>query len=314
MFVGGTSFGFMNGANFQKNASDHYAPQTTSYDYDAVLDEAGRPTPKFALFRDAIARVTGVQPPALPTPIRFAELPATPLRESASLWDNLPAPAATTDTPQPMERYGQAYGYILYRTTVTGPRKGSLYLGEVRDYARVYVDRKLAGSAERRLQQVAVDVDIPAGPHTVDVLVENGGRINYGTHLPDGRAGLVDPVLLDGKPLTRWQTFSLPMDDPSKLTGWTTAKVDGPAFHRGTVKIGTPTDTFLDMQAFGKGVAWANGHNLGRHWKIGPQRALYFPAPMQRKGENSVIVFDLDSAADASVRGVKGQVWGAPSN
>ncbi|WP_068833389.1 glycoside hydrolase family 35 protein [Xanthomonas graminis] len=312
MFVGGTSFGFMNGANFQKNASDHYAPQTTSYDYDAVLDEAGRPTPKFALFRDAIARVTGVQPPALPKPIRFAELPATPLRESASLWDNLPAPAATTDTPQPMERYGQAYGYILYRTTVTGPRKGSLYLGDVRDYARVYVDRSLAGSAERRLQQVAVDVDIPAGPHTVDVLVENGGRINYGTHLPDGRAGLVDPVLLDGKPLTGWQTFSLPMDDPSKLTGWTTAKVEGPAFHRGTVKIATPTDTFLDMQAFGKGVAWANGHNLGRHWNIGPQRALYVPAPMQRKGENSVIVFDLDSAAEASVRGVKGQVWSAP--
>lgn len=45
MFIGGTSFGFMNGANFQGNPSDHYAPQTTSYDYDAVLDEAGRPTP-----------------------------------------------------------------------------------------------------------------------------------------------------------------------------------------------------------------------------------------------------------------------------
>jgi beta-galactosidase len=39
---------------------------------------------------------------------------------------------------------------------------------------------------------------------------------------------------------------------------------------------------------------------------------LYFPAPFQRKGENSVIVFDLDNAAGASVRGVKGQVWSAP--
>ena len=75
---------------------------------------------------------------------------------------------------------------------------------------------------------------VAAGTHTVDVLVENGGRINYGAHLPDSRAGLVDPVLLDGKPLTGWQTFALPMDDPSKLTGWTTAKIDGPAFHRGT--------------------------------------------------------------------------------
>jgi len=104
------------------------------------------------------------------------------------------------------------------------------------------------------------------------------------------------------------------MDDPSKLKNWTTAKVEGPAFYRGTVKIGTPTDTFLDMQAFGKGFAWANGHNLGRHWKIGPQRPLYFPAPMQRKGENSVIVFDLDSAEGASVRGAKSQVWSTPGN
>ncbi|WP_045770374.1 glycoside hydrolase family 35 protein [Xanthomonas albilineans] len=312
MFVGGTSFGFMNGANFQKNPTDHYAPQTTSYDYDAVLDEAGRPTPKFALFRDAIARVTGIQPPALPAPQHFAELVDTPLRESASLWDNLPPAAATTDIPQPMERYGQAYGYILYRTSVTGPRKGSLYLGEVRDYARVYVDHALAGSADRRRQQVAVDVDIPAGTHTLDVLVENSGRINYGTHLPDGRAGLVDPVLLDGKSLSGWQTFPLPMDDASTLHGWTSAKVDGPAFHRGILKIAAPADTFLDMRAFGKGFAWANGHNLGRHWNIGPQRTLYFPAPWQRQGDNSVIVFDLDTSRHASVRGGKTQVWSQP--
>ncbi|RBH67972.1 beta-galactosidase, partial [Xanthomonas oryzae pv. oryzae] len=178
MFIGGTSFGFMNGANFQNNPSDHYAPQTTSYDYDAIVDEAGRPTAKFALMRDAIARVTGVQPPALPAPIATTTLPDTPLRESASLWDNLPAPIAI-DTPQPMEHFGQDYGYILYRTTVTGPRKGPLYLGDVRDVAHVYLDQTPVGSVERRLQQVSTAVDIPAGHHTLDVLVENSGRINY---------------------------------------------------------------------------------------------------------------------------------------
>ncbi|KAF1722767.1 glycoside hydrolase family 35 protein [Pseudoxanthomonas wuyuanensis] len=308
MFIGGTSFGFMNGANLQGNPSDHYAPQTTSYDYDAALDEAGRPTPKFALFRDAIARATGVQPPPLPAPLRFSALPKATLRESASLWDNLPAPIAS-DTPLPMEAYGQDYGYILYRTTVTGPRKGDLYLGEVRDYARVYLDRKLAGSVERRLQQVSLTLDVPAGEHTLDVLVENSGRINYGPRMADGRAGLVDPVLLDGEQLLDWQAFPLPMRSPDSLQGWTTARIEGPAFHRGNVRIASPADVWLDMAAFGKGFAWVNGRNLGRHWNIGPQRTLYFPAPWQRQGDNLVVVFDLDSANAAGVRGVPDPRW-----
>ncbi|AOS22862.1 beta-galactosidase [Xanthomonas oryzae pv. oryzae] len=311
MFIGGTSFGFMNGANFQNNPSDHYAPQTTSYDYDAIVDEAGRPTAKFALMRDAIARVTGVQPPALPAPIATTTLPDTPLRESASLWDNLPAPI-TIDTPQPMEHFGQDYGYILYRTTVTGPRKGPLYLGDVRDVAHVYLDQTPVGSVERRLQQVSTAVDIPAGHHTLDVLVENSGRINYGPRMADGRAGLVDPVLLGNQQVTGWQAFPLPMRAPDSIRGWTRKAVQGPAFHRGTVRIGTPADTYLDMRAFGKGFAWANGVNLGRHWNIGPQTALYFPAPFQRKGDNTVVVFDLDDVATPSVRGLKQQVWRKP--
>ncbi len=43
MFHGGTTRDFMNGANMSK--SDAYSPQTTSYDYDAPLNEAGDPTP-----------------------------------------------------------------------------------------------------------------------------------------------------------------------------------------------------------------------------------------------------------------------------
>jgi beta-galactosidase len=313
MFIGGTSFGFMNGANFQNNPSDHYAPQTTSYDYDAVLDEAGRPTPKFALFREAIARAIGMQPPPLPTPARFAALAKIALRESASLWDNLPAPIAS-ETPLPMEAYGQDYGYILYRTTVTGPRRGELYLGDVRDHARVYLDRQPAGSVERRLKQVSVTLDIPAGKHTLDVLVENSGRVNYGTRMVDGRAGLVDPVLLSGERLLGWQVFPLPMRSPDTLRGWTRNKVEGPAFHRGTLHIAAPTDTWLDVSTFGKGFAWVNGLNLGRHWNIGPQRGLYFPAPWQQRGDNAVVVFDLDSIDDASVRGVPEPVWSKPGN
>lgn len=312
MFIGGTSAGFMNGANFQGGPADHYAPQTTSYDYDALLDEAGQPTAKFTLVRDAIARATGVTPPALPAAISSVALPAVTLRESASLWDNLPAASATSDDPLPMEQHGQDYGYILYRTTLQGPRKGPLYLGDVRDHARVYLDKAPLGSVDRRLQQVALDIEVPAGTHTLDVLVENSGRINYGPRMADGRAGLVGPVLLDAKRVRGWQTFPLPMDDLDTLQGWTTKAVAGPAFHRGTLRIGTPADTFLDTRAFGKGFVQIDGRTLGRTWNIGPQGALYWPAPWQRKGANSVIAFDLDDTHAPVIRGAKQPIWIAP--
>lgn len=305
---GGTSFGFMNGANYQGNPSDHYAPQTTSYDYDAALDEAGRPTAKYALFRDTIAKATGRTPPAVPASPPVGTLPAFTLEESASLWDNLPPPQAS-DLPKPMEAYGQAYGYILYRTRVHGPFHGTLYLGDVRDYATVYVDRKASGTVERRLKQVSTQINIEPGDHTLDVLVENTGRVNYGPRMKDGRAGIVDPVLLGDTILRGWQVFPLPMTSPELLRGWTTAKVEGPAFHRGSVRVDVPTDTFLDVRAFGKGAAWLNGVNLGRIWSIGPQHDLYAPAPWFRRGENTVVVFDLQTRAVPTLRGVDQRLW-----
>ena len=308
MFEGGTTFGFMNGANFQGNPTDHYAPQTTSYDYDAPLDEAGRPKPKFAMFRAAIENATGIKPPPLPSATSFTAVPAFSLTESASLWDNLPE-VVTTEQPQPMEQFGQAYGYILYRTQVSGPVTGQLYLGEVRDYATVYVDHKPVGTVDRRLKQVGLPITLDAGMHTLDVLVENTGRINYGPRLDDGRAGLVDPVLLDGKQLQGWHTYPLPMSSPDAIRGWTTQSVSGPAFYRGHFKMALPADTFLDMSAFGKGFAWVNGHNLGRIWDIGPQRSLYLPAPWMEQGNNTVVVFDLQAPNERVVHGAVQPVW-----
>lgn len=308
MFEGGTTFGFMNGANFQGNPTDHYAPQTTSYDYDAPLDEAGRPKPKFAKFRDVIAKATGITPPSLPASTPFMDVPEFALTESASLWNNLPEPVSV-EQPQPMEQFGQAYGYILYRTQVSGPITGQLYLGEVRDYASVYVNRKLIGTVDRRLKQVSLPITIEAGTHTLDVLVENTGRINYGPRLADGRAGFVDPVLLDGKALHGWEVYPLPMSSLDTIRGWTTQAIAGPAFHRGHFKMTAPADTFLDVSAFGKGFMWVNGHNLGRIWDIGPQRSLYLPAPWMGQGDNTVVVFDLQAPQQPVLRGTTQQVW-----
>jgi beta-galactosidase len=313
MFHGGTTFGFMNGGNYDEGPQGHYYPQTTSYDYDAALDEAGRPTKKFFLLRDVIQKHTGMAPPPLPPELPIAAIPAFVINESASLWDNLPA-AINADSPKPMEAVGQAYGYILYRTQVTGPAKGELNLGDVRDYAAVYVDHKLAGTVDRRLKQTSVPIDVPAGAHTLDVLVENTGRINFGEHLPDGRAGIVDPVTLAGKTLFGWKIYSLPMNSPASIKSWkkdeSAKELSGPAFHRGTFTLDKLADTYLDTRALGKGFVWLNGHNVGRTWSIGPQKSLFVPAPWLRKGANEVVVFDYtDLPTTVSLRGLTDPLW-----
>ena len=44
-----------------------------------------------------------------------------------------------------------------------------------------------------------------------------------------------------------------------------------------------------------------NGHNLGRFWKIGPQRHLYLPGPFLRDGTNEIIIFETEGEAPASI-------------
>jgi beta-galactosidase len=312
MFHGGTTFGFMNGANFDEGPEGHYYAQTTSYDYDAALDEAGRPTKKFFLLRDVIQKHTGIAPPPLPPELPIAAIPAFPLNESASLWDNLPE-AIDADAPKSMEAVGQAYGYILYRTQVTGPAKGDLNLGDVRDYAAVYLDQKLVGTVDRRLKQESIAMDVPAGSHALDILVENTGRINFGSHLPDGRAGIVDPVTLAGRTLSGWKIYPLPMNSPASIKSWkkddSAKQLSGPAFHRGTFTLDKLADTYLDTSALRKGFVWVNGHNVGRTWNIGPQKSLFVPAPWLRKGTNEVVVFDYSDLPAVSLRGLTDPLW-----
>ena len=53
-------------------------------------------------------------------------------------------------------------------------------------------------------------------------------------------------------------------------------------------------DTFLDMSGFTKGCVFINGFNLGRYWEAGPQKTLYVPRSLIKKGENEVIIFESD--------------------
>jgi beta-galactosidase len=289
MFHGGTSFGSMNGAN---SDGKNYEPDVTSYDYDAPLDESGRPTPKYFRFRDVIAKATGTAPPLVPSVPSATKIPEFQLTQSVSLWKVLPKPTRSEQIVC-MEDVGQAYGYILYRKQIQGPVEGDLVLDELHDYAQIFLDGKLVGALDRRLGENHLAVKIPENGAQLDILVENTGRINFSVVLRGERKGVTKQVILAGKPLFGWDIYSLPMTDVANLP-FTKADCEGPCFYRGTFHVDTLLDTFLDTDGFAKGMLWLNARPLGRIWNIGPQRTLYAPGPWLNRRENEVIVFDLN--------------------
>ncbi len=288
MFHGGTSFGWMNGAN--SNGSN-FEPDTTSYDYDAPLDEQGTPRGKFYTIRDAITRATGNSPPPLPSPTGLRAFDVAATAESASLWLDLPEPVSSK-TLLTMEDLDQSYGYILYRTGLPAGQVGDLVLDGLHDYAQVYIDQKLFGSLDRRINSSSLHLPAVAAAATLDILVENTGRVNFTTVIRGERKGITGSVKLGGKELSGWKIFSLPFRDPSKLK-FSSGPCEGPCFYRTSITVTTPGDTYLDTSAVRKGMVWVNGSPLGRSWFIGPQHTLYLPAPWLHAGQNEVVFLDL---------------------
>ena len=304
MFHGGTSFGWMNGANWDH---EQFQPDVTSYDYGAPLDESGRPTEKYIAFRNVIAKVTGVAPPPVPATPETQAIGAFALTESASLWDNLPAPVISHDL-KTMEDLDQAYGYILYRTALTVDASGDLVIDGLHDYALIYINGKLVGSLDRRLGQTRLSLPISSGPRPakgllpakgdrLDVLVENAGRINYSVELRKERKGITGSVTLNGTSLHDWKVYALPLTDSSSLKYGSAPCAAAPCFYRGSFNAaasGTAAaDTFLDTAGWNKGFVWLNGRPLGRMWNIGPQRTLYVPGVWLKPRNNEVVVLDL---------------------
>ncbi len=290
MFHGGTSFGFMAGANID---GGEYEPDVTSYDYDVPVSESGELRPKFYLFRDVIGKVTGITPPPPPPPILAQSLSPVQFTSSASMWEILPQPI---NSPQilSMEDVGQSYGYILYRTNVAHAQSGDLRIDELRSYAQIYLDGALAGTLDRRLNQSTLPIRITHENTRLDILVENTGRVNFGPEFPHERAGITHAVTLANQPLTNWQIYPLPMQNVSSLA-YKSKPCAGACLYQATVKVGEPADTIIDTRALGKGQIFVNGQPLGRFWNIGPQGTLYLPGPWLKKGENELVIFDLES-------------------
>lgn len=299
MFHGGTSFGFMNGAN--SNGSN-YEPDTTSYDYDAPLDESGEPTPKFMAFRDAIARVTGKTPPPIPSSTPARAYPIASQIESASLWENLPAPIES-DKLLTMEDIDQSYGYILYRTQLESVNAGDLVIDGLHDYAQVYINQELIGTLDRRLDQSRLALPRLSTPAALDILVENSGRVNFTRVIRTERKGITGSVIIAGQSPRHWQIFSLSMTDLSGLH-FHPGPCEGPCFFHFSIEApasGTLPDTFLSTHALSKGEAFLNGKPLGRFWSVGPEFTLYTPGPWLHFGSNDLQIFDLEGTSRESL-------------
>jgi beta-galactosidase len=305
MFHGGTNFGWMNGSNSDGTT---FLPDTTSYDYNAPLNERGEPRQKFFAFRDAIARVTHQALPSLPaeTPARSFEI--SPRIETASLWRNLPRPIES-EPLLTMEDMDQSFGYVLYRTAVQAGAGGELILDGLHDYAQVYIDQKLAGTLDRRLGTSRLMLPVLDRAATLDILVENSGRLNYTKSIRSERKGLTGSVTLGGKEVKHWQIYSLPMNDPGKLHFLAEA-CEGPCFYRTNMSVTASADTYLDTRSVHKGEVWINSQPLGRVWSIGPQFSLFTPGSWLKDGRNEIVVFDLLGTPAEALKSVDKPVYG----
>ena len=204
-----------------------------------------------------------------------------------------------------MEDVGTDFGYIHYQTTIKTPGKQKLIIQDLRDYAVILVDGKQVASLDRRYNQNSTTLDIHKVPATLEILVENTGRVNYGPDILFNRKGITSQVLWGNEKLTGWSITPLPLykEEVSSLSFGQEIK-GVPAFHRGTFIIEQQGDCFVDMSQWGKGAVWVNGKSLGRFWNIGPQQTLYIPAPWLKKGENEIVVFEMEDTGKRNLQGL----------
>ncbi len=322
MTHGGTNWGHWAGAN-----SPGFAPDVTSYDYDAPISESGQPTRKFWLLRETLAKyMNGENQAELPQLVKPMAVKKFRFTDVAPLWDNLPA-SHRDSVIRTMEEYDQGFGCILYRTGLPSLKSGAkLTVNDPHDYAQIFIDGRYIGKLDRRSGEKVIIMPACSKGSRLDILVEAMGRINFGRAIKDFK-GITDSVTLtmekDGRKIEEnlhdWDVFNI--DDELRV-------YDGmvnvlaldkvrrndsgrlPAgLYRGTFHIdGKPSDTFLNFESWGKGLVYVNGHGIGRIWEIGPQQTLYMPGCWLREGENEIMVFDIAGPREAVSEGLEAPV------
>lgn len=297
MFIGGTNFGFMNGSNYY----DQLTPDVTSYDYDAVLTEDGQITPKYLAFQKVISRFTELPKVELSTTIVRKEYGRLEANAKVSLFEAISDLAEPIQSvfPLSMEKLGQGYGYTLYCSELSKEKTiEKIRLWGANDRAILHVDQEPVLTLYDRelLEEHALSVFLREGSQ-MSILVENMGRVNFGVLMDKQRKGIDHAVQINGHQHFNWTHYSLPLDNLEKLDFTRDWKPGTPSFYRFEVTIDQVGDTFIDLEGWGKGCVLVNGFNIGRFWEIGPQKRLYLPGPLLRKGYNEIIIFETEGKA-----------------
>ena len=332
MTHGGTSFGHWAGAN-----SPGFAPDVTSYDYDAPINEWGLATPKFWELREMMAKYNGGKKlPAVPkAPMPIITVPKFELKEFATLMT-----AATKDgkaengSLKTFEEMDMGWGTMIFSTRLPEITSPSVLTGEFHDFAQVFIDGKYIGKIDRVKNEKSLTIPAVKKGADLIIIVEGMGRINFGRAIKDFK-GIIGNVTLSTETddaeivLTpkNWLNVAIPDDyetaknalDMVKSFNATDIKgsVPGiavtrnyeesaeiaefmkPGYHRGYFNLTKVGDTFLNFETWGKGQVWVNGHAMGRIWSIGPQQTLYIPGCWLKKGKNEVIVLDVVGPKEA---------------
>ncbi|KAJ8937460.1 hypothetical protein NQ314_011849 [Rhamnusium bicolor] len=328
MFHGGTSWGFLNGANLKSEFQNSYQPDITSYDYDAPLTEYGDYTAKYFAVKDLIQKYNTVQTklpdiPKLTKRVAYHTLKIEKYLPYSKIIEQLPYQIDSKELLS-MENLpinnntGQSFGYIIYRKKgiTISPKSVLKILGYVYDTVNVYINNELItrnvgdlnsfGHWRNKNSSIELSSSVNYFNATLDLVVENMGRVNFG-HLSQlyQFKGLWQGVLLDEREIFDWEIYPMEFKKSwtKSLSDWDNVDSEkGKSFSTGLYKsnlvLNETDDTFLDMRGWNKGIVIVNNFVLGRFWKIGCQQSLYLPAPLLRSGLNEILIFEEFFADD----------------
>ena len=340
MFFGGTNFGFTSGGHYL--SAKKYSPLVTSYDYDAPLNEAGNPTHKYFVIQDILYKFYQKYPNLLiynherNTNDKF-EIIQSKIKNAISygkikIFGYKTFQQLLQDDILTMKYYVNggrlniehikntshsksiSQGFIVYSNIdmeklLIDNKEHFISIPAVADNALVIANGKVIYKSLHT--ENSFRFNVPEGTKNLTIVVENMGRINYGSDLDHTRKGILDKVLLDNTTeIKQWTVHVLEFQKGmSSITDWNKLSIDekdanqvndlnnGPQLFYAPFQIENEKsieDTYLSLDSqWTKGVAFVNGFNLGRYWSIGPQRTLYIPKELLFKGFNHIQIFEL---------------------
>lgn len=309
MTHGGTSFGHWAGAN-----SPGFAPDVTSYDYDAPINEYGQVTPKFWELRKMMEKYNdGKRMPAVPkAPMPLVSFPKVTLTQAKTMRQLATRQVKSRDVKN-FEEMDMGWGSAFYTTTLPEISQPSLLmLNDAHDYAQIFINSEYIGKIDRVRNEKTLMLPAVKAGSQLTILVEAMGRINFGRAIKDFK-GITRNVTIStqagGHELTYdlkdWTIDLMPDEADTILSrlklphndiALATDVKNGsryPGAYVGTFNLRKVGDTFINMENFGKGQIYVNGHALGRFWRIGPQQTLYCPGAWLKKGKNEIVVLDV---------------------